>query len=459
MPAQSRAIPAQQPATGISAILCVWKKRDRPGWRSFGVAMLVLSAALVVALFSAAVAQQGRVTLAAISTVVALGLAGWVAVAIVPNLARRTSLRWVVAQIDYKLTREGMAYLAVVGVLILASVNTGNNLLFMILACSLAGIVISGVLSRAVLTGIELKFDMPEHVFAEQPVMAELELRNAKDFWPSFSLRVMGKDKKNMASEILTRPVFFPYIPGQASARQKVELNFPRRGSYRQDAFGIQTRFPFGFFEKTRTVSSQMEILVYPRVAPTDHFYEVLPLLSGEMASIFRGRGHELHSLRDYLPTDSARFVDWKVTARAGRMVVREFAREDERRVMLVLDPFIGPPRADLGELAEAEHTEKFERAVSMAACIAWHFNEINSAMQFRTNRFSTPMAPAGEIIYDALRELATIGPDSSALGGEFLDDLTSENEVFKIIITARPQHSIPTALWSSSYFVFLDTL
>ncbi len=177
------------------------------------------------------------------------------------------------------------------------------------------------------------------------------------------------------------------------------------------------------------------------------------------MASIFRGRGHELHSLRDYLPTDSARFVDWKVTARAGRMVVREFAREDERRVMLVLDPFIGPPRADLGELAEAEHAEKFERAVSMAACIAWHFNEINSAMQFRTNRFSTPMAPAGEIIYDALRELATIAPDNSAIGGKFLDDLTSENEVFKIIITARPQHSIPTALWSSSYFVFLDTL
>jgi uncharacterized protein (DUF58 family) len=442
-----------------SAILRMWQGRDKPGWRNFGVAMLVLSAALMVALFSAAVAQQGRVALAAASTAVALGLAGWVAVTIVPNLARRTSLGWVVYQIDYKLTREGMAYLGVVGILILASVNTGNNLLFMILACSLAGIVISGVLSRAVLTGVGLKFDMPEHVFAEQPVVAEMELRNDKEFWPSFSLRVVGKAKKDATSEILTRPVFFPYIPGLSSARQKVELIFPRRGSYRQDAFGIRTRFPFGFFEKTRTVASQLEIIVYPRVEPTDQFYEVLPLLSGEMASIFRGRGHELHSLRDYLPTDSARFVDWKVTARAGHMVVREFAREDERRVMLVLDPFIGPPRADLGELAEAEHAEKFERAVGMAACIAWHFNEINSAMQFRTNRFTTPMAPAGEIIYDALRELATIKPDTSSQGGDFLDDLAGDREIFKIIITARPQHTIPTALWSSSYFVFIDKL
>jgi len=126
-----------------AAILRKWQTRDKLGWRSFGVAMLVLSAALFVALFSAAVAQQGRVALAAGSTVVALGLAAWVAVAIVPNLARRTSLRWVVSQIDYRLTREGMVYLGVVGILILASVNTGNNLLFMILACSLAGIPVS----------------------------------------------------------------------------------------------------------------------------------------------------------------------------------------------------------------------------------------------------------------------------------------------------------------------------
>lgn len=79
--------------------------------------------------------------------------------------------------------------------------------------------------------------------------------------------------------------------------------------------------------------------------------------------------------------------------------------------------------------------------------------------MQFRTNRFTTPMAPAGEIIYDALRELATIKADASSQGGDFLDELAGEREIFKIIITARPQHTIPTALWSSSYFLFIDKL
>ena len=78
------------------------------------------------------------------------------------------------------------------------------------------------------------------------------------------------------------------------------------------------------------------------------------------MASHFRGRGHELHSLRSYLHTDSARFVDWKVSAKAGRLMVREFAREDERRVMLVLDPYIGPPRAELG----AKRSGRTRRAI-----------------------------------------------------------------------------------------------
>ncbi len=435
-----------------------WRGIDRPGWRNFGVAMLVLSAALVTALFSAAAAQEGRVGVAAVTTVISLGLAGWVAVVIVPRLARRTSLRWIVYQVDYRLTREGIVYLVAVFILVLAAVNTGNNLLFMILACSLAGILISGVLSRVALTGLDLKFDMPEHIFAEQPVLTELELRNEKQAWPSFSLRVTGENKKG-AVEILTRPVFFPYISRQGSARQKVELTFPHRGVYRQDAFSIRTRFPFGFFEKSREVSSRLEIVVYPRVSPTDHFYEVLPLLSGEMASHFRGRGHELHSLRNYVHTDSARFVDWKVTAKAGRLMVREFAREDERRVILVLDPFVGPADPASGSAAIAEHAERFERAVTMAACIAWHFNEINSVLQFRTHRFTSAMAPAAEIIYDTLRELATLKAEDSAVGGTFLDDLAGEHEIFKIIITSRPQRSIPTALWSSSYFLFIDSL
>ncbi|HLW82351.1 MAG TPA: DUF58 domain-containing protein [Candidatus Acidoferrales bacterium] len=436
-------------------LLNFWRERDRPAWRNFAAAIGTLALALALALYSAAMAESGRTIFAGLAAALALALAAWVSIAIVPKMARRTSLRWLLYQVDYRLTREGVIYLAAVFIVVLAAVNTGNNLLFMILACLLAGILISGVLSRAVLTGLELNIELPEHVFAEQPILANVEVRNEKSITPSFSLRVVGAAEKG-PSQILTRPVYFPYIPHQSSARQSVELLFPRRGVYRQNAFGIRTKFPFGFLEKTRRVDSPMELVVYPHIEPTDEFYEILPLLSGEIESMHRGRGHDLHSIRDYLPTDSARFVDWKASAKSGALKIREFAREDERRLILALDPALGAA----GSEPEAEkQNEQFERAVSLAACIAWHFFEARAAMQFCTPRMSTPMTTAADIIYDVLRELAYVEPDREHSGAAFLESLVPLHESFKIVLTSQPQGSIPTPLWSSSYFIFLDSL
>ena len=81
---------------------------------------------------------------------------------------------------DYKITREGLVYLGGVAVVTLAALNTGNNLLFMVLACLLSGILISGILSRLVLSGVDLHLELPEHVFATQPAVALAELRNEK---------------------------------------------------------------------------------------------------------------------------------------------------------------------------------------------------------------------------------------------------------------------------------------
>src|SRR5713226_6250151 len=251
-----------------------WRGLDRPGWHSFAIAMAALALALLLALYSGAAAETGRLWLAGAAALAALGLAGWVAVTIVPMLARRTPLRWFAYQIDYKLTREGLVYLAGVFVVALAALNTGNNLLFMILASLLAGIIISGVVSRMVLTGVELSLELPEHIFAGQPILATAELRNEKQSLPSFSLLMIGEQKQKKGrlakapAQILTRSVYFPYIPRRGRVAQSVELVFPRRGVYRQEAFGIRTRFPFGFLQKTRRVDAGLELVVYPEVSP-----------------------------------------------------------------------------------------------------------------------------------------------------------------------------------------------
>jgi len=439
-----------------------WHGIDRPSWRSFAIALVALAAALFLALYSGAAADGGHLLVAGISALVALALAGWVALTIVPVLARRTPLRWLTYQIDYKVTREGLVYLGGVFVVALAALNTGNNLLFMILGCLLAGLLISGLLSRLVLSGVDVRLELPEHIFAGRPIMAIAELHNTKQTIPSFSVLLVGEEKQKTKKDvptkatpnILARPVYFPYVPHQQTVRQNVDLTFPRRGIYRQDALGLRTKFPFGFLQKTRRLDSEIEALVYPSVEPTAELCEILPLVSGELESYQRGRGNDLYSIRDYQFNDSARHVDWKATARTGVLQVREYAREDERRVLLAFDPYMNP-REEPSELAAG----RFERAVALCAGLAWHFYEINSVLEFRSAGFATPRVTAGEIVYDVLRCLARVSPLKAQADNGFIDSLSDAPDIFKIVLTSRPRGSIPTQLWSSSYILFVPSL
>lgn len=446
------------------------EKSDAAGWRSFLVAMFALALAFGLAIYSGAAAQTGARWVAGITALSALALAGWVAVTIVPALARRSTLRWLTYHVSYRLTREGIVYLAGIFIVLLAALNTGNNLLFLVLGCMLAGIVLSGILSRITLTGVELHLELPEHVFAGEPAPAVVELTNLKRVFPSFALRVMGQkigDKSRVSSgkdsklsaALLDRPVYFPYLPRGQAVRNRVELLFPRRGVYSQETLALRSRFPFGFLEKTRKLPARAEISVYPSIEPTDTFYEILPLLSGELESYQRGRGHDLYAIRDFVSTDGARFVDWKASAKSGSMKVKEFAREDERRVLIAFDPFVvasGDPSAKSDPVRAAE---TFERAVSFCACLAWHFRELESVIGFRTAGGQVSLGPAADNIYDVLQQLAAIQPQAPEPGHNFLNDLARETQVFKIVLTSQPRGSFPTALWNSAYMVFFDSL
>jgi uncharacterized protein (DUF58 family) len=436
----------------------VARSSDRSAWRTFFTALAALVAALLLALYSRVAAENAQVWLAGLTALAALAIAGWVAVTLVPALARRTALRWISVPIDYRLTREGLIYIAGILILALAALNTGNNLLFLVLASLLAGILISGLLSHLVLSGVALRLDLPEHIFAGQPVRALAELTNHKHRMPSFSLRLSGappRSRKQHArppDRILAQPVYFPYLSAGETAQQSVELQFPRRGVYRQETLGLRTRFPFGFVEKTRRVDSPLEAVVYPAIEPADEAFEDLALVSGELESCMRGRGHDLYSIRAYQTSDSARHVDWKASAKKNALQVREFTREDERRVLLVFDPFTP------SDAAAPASDRAFERGVSLCASLAWHFYEMDSVLGFRTEGYETPVAPAGQIIYHILRHLALAAPRPAQPGRSFLSEMPDSSRLFKVILTRQPRGSIPVGLWSSSYILFLES-
>jgi len=64
----------------------------------------------------------------------------------------------------------------------------------------------------------------------------------------------------------------------------------------------------------------------------------VTDVFAGEYRSIFKGSGIEFSEVREYLPGDDIRSIEWNVTARMGRPFVKEFVEEREMTVMLLLD-------------------------------------------------------------------------------------------------------------------------
>ncbi len=64
----------------------------------------------------------------------------------------------------------------------------------------------------------------------------------------------------------------------------------------------------------------------------------VSELFSGEYHSAFKGRGIEFSEVREYVPGDDVRTIDWNVTAREGRPFVKLFEEERELVVMLLVD-------------------------------------------------------------------------------------------------------------------------
>jgi uncharacterized protein (DUF58 family) len=449
-----------------SSVAQFWAKADRPGVRAFFISITALGVALLFALYSGAAAELGHVELSVASALAALVVAAWVGITLVPVLAKRTPLRWIGYKMEYQVTREGWIYLAGIIVVALAALNTGNNLLFLILASLIAIILMSGVLSSITLSGVEMRLELPEHIFAGQAVRAQVELENEKLTLPSFSLRVeAAKTKKAPAAALLETPVYFPYLPKRERVRQSVPITFARRGAYRQDAFRIVTRFPFGFLQKARRLELRAEALVYPSVEPAREFFEVLPALQGALESLNKGRGQDLYALRGYVPTDSARHVHWKASARLGSLMVREFAREEDCRVLLVLDPHVAgageAARSGAAQTAAAPAvvSERFERAVNLCAAIAWYFFDRTVRLQFRTEGLETALAPADENIFHILRHLALAQPLPPDPEHVLLSDLAASPDLFKVIVTSQPRGSIPASLWQSSYVVFLEDL
>ena len=323
-----------------------------------------------------------------------------------PMVARWGRLRGVRLPWSYGVTKEGFFFFVSVLVVAFAALTSGNNLIYLVLSCMLATMVLSGLVSRLGLAGLQLELSFPTHLFARQRSLARVTLRNLKRGLPSFSIWVGLAPTPDDHRSVVMDEVYCPMISGDSAAVVSVPITFGRRGRYGRGHFRLRSRFPFSFVERRVRLPLAQEVLVYPSVEPSRAVESIVEQFEQQWAAPARGDSHDLYRIRPAVYGDGARFVDWKATARSGDVMVREFTREDHRRLDIVFDRTL--PEG-------AEWPTRFEKAVDLCAAVVWQLHSMQAEVRFSSDDVLILSSPNSAAIYEILRYLAVVEPASAA--------------------------------------------
>lgn len=277
-----------------------------------------------------------------------------------PSASRRWPRR------SLRFTREGRFFVLVTVGVGAAAINTGNNLLYLVLGLMLSLILLSGVLSDLVLIRLGATRQLPARAHAQSPFLVEIALTNHKRWLPTFSIEV-----EDVADDASTdRRCYFLKVDPLGSERAVYRRTLGRRGRWRFSKIVLRTRYPFGLFDKSITLEDPAELLVFPALVPDPRRLRAL-LDRGALTSSARaGAGVEPLGVREHRTGDEARSVHARRSAALGRLVVREMAREGATSVTIELDD-VAVAVPEESAAARAAALAAFEAAISRAAWLA----------------------------------------------------------------------------------------
>lgn len=248
-----------------------------------------------------------------------------------PGVLRRLR-RWMRPPRRLKLTREGRWFVGITLGVGFAAINTGNNLLYLLLGMMLSLIVVSGVMSELSLRDLTVIRRLPVRAQVGRPHLVEIEVFNHKRRVPSYAIEVEDLRQGQPAD----KRCFFLKISPRSAQVAAYRRTPGKRGLDRHVGFRVATRFPFGLFEKSRELEALGELVIYPAVDPLTLPAAIPGQRAGERGAVGRGHGHEMLGLRPLREGDDPRDIYWRKSI-LGR-VVRERARESHRDVTYTLD-------------------------------------------------------------------------------------------------------------------------
>jgi uncharacterized protein (DUF58 family) len=253
-----------------------------------------------------------------------------------------------------RFTGGGLAFTIGTTAVGFAALNTGNNLLYLLLGSMLGFIAVSGWLSEQALRLLHVERQIPRAVTVGRELVLTYHVRNGKRRLPSLAVELY--------EEGLPEPAFLSHVPAGGRATARSSNGFVRRGVYPLETLTLSTSFPFGLFRKERDVTLPGEVVVWPRhdrpVRDPAPGSGQLPRTGPAPRGGLGWRG-EYRSLREYRRGDDSRDIHWKSSARLRRPVVREYEQGASETRWICLDT-----RGVEGD--DAEHA--VEIAASLAA-------------------------------------------------------------------------------------------
>lgn len=249
-------------------------------------------------------------------------------------------------------TKAGWLFIAVLFALLIGALNSGNNLLYLVLSLQFATVAASGIFSEMSVRPVRIHFDLPGTVTAGEPFLFATRLQNQSRFRSAYLMGgdpggLLGKHRWKLLSDRWAF-VLLPSTSGtNAGATLLQEGVLRRRGLVVIKEGYLATRAPFGLFDRRKRVPVGRHIAVLPAPESTPIPPLLGPEAPGETTISRAGEGYDLRRLRPYQYGESARRIAWRPSARAGQLLVREFEQEAFKRVRVVLvPPRISKPKA-----------------------------------------------------------------------------------------------------------------
>jgi uncharacterized protein (DUF58 family) len=233
-----------------------------------------------------------------------------------------------------KISKAGALYVLITLLLGFSAVNTGNNLLFLVVAGLLAFMSVTGMAGMYNIKNLLPDLLPPEEIFAGIPAPFRVSLHNSKRYLPSFLIRVECGSKAGTV---------FPVVLNNSTIHDTVLLSFPHRGVVSFGRITISSPYPVGFFTRYWSFEIEKPLTVFPsllasRVSGSANESPA----TGVTLRRERGISGELERIYPYSGAEPLRLIHWKLSARSRDLLVKGFGRCVAAPLLIDLDTVAG---------------------------------------------------------------------------------------------------------------------